>query len=492
MFINLNKYIQIQNFVIFTNQKIQQEMNSKITDSKKDQRNITNLTKKFNDAQIQDISLLINELEKYIPNYSYFIFTKIYNKLVNLISETPSNHELDIIYDFILNVLSKINPNMPDTDPFSILCSNPEFLIGLFSHTGLDENKEFDHKVLEIIGKYLIVKDPTKIVSLLMSSNEHAFPLMNGLTEKNDVDAAMLFNQLVVCHPQVKQSFIPIVKPILKHFPVHLVVDLMIASDELEKTMTQEEFENWLMEQKEFTLSDVHQLVTFYKDIWNKKLLIHMMLKTNPPDRLAFIKWIRDMPPHNIMNSKEDTEKCSKSILEPEYKFIDVDDISAHKHFNTRELYLFSRLFTLSHSDPNDVPEECIKYLYKLTIDEHEFIASAALQVIAIWVFEKQFVPQKGLVYQIATQIDRQKSESMKNLYMMMIHILSISNSIAKGILYSEQSVHFQQKNLTKVLRSTWIFPNFKAIATNLPMMNGCDQRVAINLVGFIDDYLSK
>ena len=60
MFINLNKYIQIQNFVIFTNQKIQQEMNSKITDSKKDQRNITNLTKKFNDSQIQHISLLIN------------------------------------------------------------------------------------------------------------------------------------------------------------------------------------------------------------------------------------------------------------------------------------------------------------------------------------------------------------------------------------------------------------------------------------------------
>lgn len=467
-------------------------MKSKVTDTKKEQRIIKTNIKKFNAAQLNDIPSIINEFGKFIPDYSYFIFSKISDKFIKLISGSALNIALDPLFDFLLRVLSKTNPDDPDTDPLPLLCSSPDFLSALFARTYLNESKEFNHKVIEIIGKHIIVKEPTSIVSLLMSSNEHAFPLMNGLTEKNDIDAAILFNQLVVCHPKVKLSFIPIVKPILKQFPVHLVVDLMIASNELEKVMTQEEFEEWLMEQKEFTLSDVHQLVTFYKDIWNKNLLIHMLLKTSPPDKLAFIKWIRNMPSHNILNSKEDTEKCSSSIMEPEYTFIDVDDISAHMHFNTKELYLFSRLFILSHSDPCDVPDSCLNYLYKLATDEHEYVSAAALQVIALWTVEKHFTCQPSFVYQLSSQIARQKSEPMQNLHKMLLHVLSTTNNIAKGILYSEPTVRLHPQSLPKVLRSSWVFPNLKDAAKTLPLMDGHTQNTAVNFIGFIDEYLSK
>lgn len=80
----------------------------------------------------------------------------------------------------------------------------------------------------------------------------------------------------------------------------------------------------------------------------------------------------------------------------------------------------------------------------------------------------------------------------MQNLHKMLLHVLSTTNNIAKGILYSEPTVRLHPQSLPKVLRSSWVFPNLKDAAKTLPLMDGHTQNTAVNFIGFIDEYLSK
>ncbi|KAH0795569.1 hypothetical protein GPJ56_000448 [Histomonas meleagridis] len=459
------------------------------------QRQCSDAAEKFNKASVENLVPIIEEFKKYIPNFSSLLISKIFPKLTNLIATNTTPREVnEALFSILLLMLSKANPNIPETDPYNTLYSDPDFLAALFLHTGLDEHGKFNKKVIEIFAKYLIVKDPTKIVSFLIDSKESVFDLMNGLTHTNDVDASILFNQLVVCHPNVKSSFVPTLKPILKRFPPHLVVDLMIASQELKDTMTQEEFEQWLDEQNTFTLSDVHQVIRFYSDIWNKDLLLRMILRTAPPQKYSFVDWFHTMPSHSLQLSPELTTVCVQSILDPKYEFEEIDDISAlnYGRFNTIEPYLYSRLFVLTHADPKEMPNELIEKLYELLNDESDFVLAGVLQVISQWAYEKEFELDKKFVYRIARQMNIRDDESLKHLCRMTLHAISNKNKVARAVLLAEESLRMRNEWMRRALRPSWIFPNMKDVAKNLPLMNGCTQESALTLLGFVDEYLSQ
>ncbi|OHT09167.1 hypothetical protein TRFO_22093 [Tritrichomonas foetus] len=450
---------------------------------------------KFNKLQAPTVGPIIAELNKYVPEFTSLIVTRTLIKMINIISMGNIPRDvLDDLIDLILNMINKSNGN-PDEDPFKTLFLSKEFLIGIFLRTGLDESGQFNHKVITLIYQHLIAKGPQFFVDFLSESKESVYALMNALADKGkyDYEAELLFNQLFVCNPKVKQSLIPEIIPLIRKFSPHLVVDLMIASNEIKNTMTMDEFEEWLLEQENYTLSDVNQVFTFYKELWPRILSMKMILRTDPPKKQAFIKWIHGMPAQDIELPEELTRITLDQMMNPKYEFETVEDEHLkNQKFNTRDFYLFSRLFVLTHAHPDHVinDKESTKFLFNLIHEQSEYVAAAALQVLIIWIAKYDFAANASIVYQIAEEIESNRSEAIKCLYQLCLHYLATKHKVAEMMLRAEKVLRFIPRKKALLTRSSWEFMNFEPFIDQAPMFELYDEKVMLQILDCITEYL--
>jgi hypothetical protein len=456
---------------------------------------VTTLCDQFRRASLPDLPKIFEDMAAYIPTYARRFITVVYPTMIDLLREPEKcPAATSKVIDFLYLILESVEPRNPETDPYGVIFSNPDFLKAIFRHTGLNSRGNFDRRVLEIIQGYLLVKEPTKIVALLLESKEIIFPLLQGCAKRNSHHACVLCNQLVVCHPDVKNLLIADIKPLLLKFPPHLLVDLFIASAELKQTMSDEEFETWLSRQREFSLSDVQQVCKFFPAIWDKTFSLQMLLSTTPAEKLTFLNWIHTMGPQDFVLSPEMTADAVDCLMTPKYRSRrtteDMTDIEA-REASARITHRFPRLYVLSFADPKNVSPEGIDRIYSLAVSEDIYVAAAALQVLAIWIAQFAFVPERWPVYQIAAQVDATPSVGLGHLYRVVMHYLAKALPLAEGILRADPGVRFDPKDAVKVTRESWEFPHFTAFVRRVPLFDDSDQDKALNVLGELMDYFS-
>jgi hypothetical protein len=455
-------------------------------------RTITALCDQFRRASLPDLPKMFDDMATYIPTYTRRFITVVYPVMTDLLREPEKcRAATDKAIDFLSLILESAELRNPETDPYGVIFSSPDFLRALFRHTGLNARGRFDRRVLEIIQTYLLVKEPTKIVTLLLESKESIFPLLHGCAKQNDYRACVLCNQLVVCHPDVKSLLIADIKPLLLKFPPHLLVDLFIASAELKETMSDEEFEAWLSRQREFSLSDVQQVCRFFPAIWDKPFSLQMLLNATPAEKLTFVNWIHTMGPQDFVLSPEMTASAIDSILAPPDTLAEDGLAAETREVDTRVTHVFPRLYVLSFADPNNVTPQGIELIYGFTVSEDTYIAAGALQVLAIWIAKFAFVPEKWPVYQIATHVDAASSVGLGHLYRVVMHYLARALPLAEGIVRADPGVRFDPKDTVKVTREPWEFPHFTGFVKTVPLFDDWDQAKALNVLGELMDYFS-
>lgn len=458
----------------------------------KAKKNCQDLISKFNKSK-SDIPTIIKELDEYIPDFTKMIFSEILQKVINYLSMGNVPEEIiGSIFNMILKMLEKVDNSNPDTDPYPVLFSDPEFLTGLFMHTGLNENDKFDHRVIDIIYNHLFLKGPEKMIDFLLNSKASVDPLMKGLTRKGikDDKAAYLFNQIFVCHPSVTNLLIDDVIPLIRQFPPGLVIDLMIRCPQIKSTMTQDEFKQWLLEQEYFTLSDVHQVFILYDSLWDDPLSSVLILRTNPPEKLYFIQWIHDMPCLKFEISEELTKETVKQILEPQYTFQTIIDESTKSKVETRDLYLYSRLFVLSLSNPSHIDQSDLPKLYDLLFESDEYLSAAAIQVVTLWIAKYNFIVDYRIVYRIAEIVETSKQTPLRTIYQILLHFIGSQNKVPEMILRTDSSMRYDSKFAKKARIQPWEFPNYTFVFDKVPSYDKYDQKKMLMLLGDISKYL--
>jgi hypothetical protein len=354
----------------------------------------------------------------------------------------------------------------------------------------LNDSREFDQRVLSILH-ILLAKQGNIFVPFIIQSKEAVFPLMDACTKKRDNSACILCNQLVVSHPDVQRALIPDLKPMLREFPAALTVDLMLGSIELKETMTQPEFEDWLFKQDVLTMSDVCQSCRLFTGIWEKVLVLEMFLRTTPPEKYGFVDWIHRQPPQSLEVRPQIIEDTVESLLNPKFELPIVRDDIGGKMINTRELYIFSRLYVLSFADPAFVSPAGISAVYKFLDEGFPYIAAGALQVLAIWVANFGFSPERWVIYKIAAQINGRRSEGMQQLSRVILALYAKVGKMGEHMLMTEDSLRFDPKNRMKITRETWEFPHLAAVIdTVAPFDVDCDQMRALAVLGELVTYL--
>ncbi|KAK8893639.1 hypothetical protein M9Y10_022064 [Tritrichomonas musculus] len=455
-------------------------------------KNCQELINKFNKSK-SDLPPIINELCEYIPEFTKLIISEIFQKIINYLSMGNVPEEIiGCIFDMILKMLEKVDASNPETDPYPTIFSDPEFLTGLFMHTGLNEDDKFDHRVIDIIY-HLFLKGPEKMISFLATSKASVDPLMKGLTRKGirDDKAANLFNQIFVCHPSISNLLIEDVIPLIRKFPPGLVIDLMIRSPQIKSTMTEEEFKQWLLDQETFTLSDVHQVFILYSSLWQDSLTSILILRSRPSEKLYFIKWIHDMPSLEIEISEELTKEAVMQIVNPKYEFqIIIDETSNPKEIDTRNLYLFPRLFVLSLSNPAHVEQSDFPKLYELLFEKNDYVAAAAIQVVTLWIVKYNFIVDYRITYRVAEIVELIKPSPLRTLYQILIHFIGTQNKVPEMILRTDPAMRYNPQNAKKAKVQSWEFPNFSFIFDNVPSYDKYDQNKMLMLLGDISQYL--
>ena len=449
---------------------------------------------KFNKSQASKVSLVIDDLMNYIPEFTALIINRCFVKIINFLSmgNTPQK-----ILDQIINMIQKMldtSQGNPMAEPYKTLFSDKEFLTGLFLHTSLDENGKFNRPVISLIY-HLLIKGPSYFIEFLQESKESVYALMNALADEDGDDrkASLLFNQLFVCNPKVKQSLIEEVKPLIRRFPPHLVVDLMISSQEIKNTMTVQEFEDWLLERHNFTLSDIYQVFSFYMELWNKESSMTLILRTNPPKRLAFIKWFHEMPPQDFVIPFEMTQEALRQMMTPTCKFEIIDsEMYNSNEYNTKDFYFYSRLYVLTHSDPNQLKEykNVLKFIYSLLQYKNEYVVAATIQVLLIWALKYQFIPPSSVVYQIAEGIETTRSEPLKCIYQIFLQYMGLFHKVAEMMLRTEESLRFQPDKIDIVQKAPWEFKCFEPYLENIPSYDEFDEKKMLQILDCITEYL--
>ena len=461
-------------------------MSINANDHDKRKKQCNKIVKKFNKSQAATVIESINELKSFIPDFSRFIISQIYNKLVNFLStgNIPLS-TLDSLFNLVLDMLKKVE-SAPETDPYDSLINNSEFLTSLFMHAGLNEKKEFNQPVIDIIMKFL-VKKPGAILNFLLNSKESAHNLMNALAEKNNHEAGMLFKQLFFFNSQITELLINDVIDLIHRLPPYLVIDLMIGSEKIKATMPQDEFVKWIFDQETLSLSDVRHIFDLYPLLWGTTSSMSLILKTDPPTKLAFTNWIHDKTEDCFKDElPEDlTEEVVGQILDPKYKFSFVDD--KKQQINTKNLFLYSRLFVLSYSNPDHVVDELKTMLYDLVVDEDEYVATGATQVLILWILNYNFQTKYQISYKIAEEIydDTNRMKAHRILYKILLHFLGTQHEVAEMILRSDPKLRLNQDEFKLVIQEQWEFPNFTFIEGSIPLY---DQHSKENMLEMLDD----
>lgn len=461
-------------------------------EKEKKKKACNDLTKQFLSCSNHNLVKITESLFEYIPEFTTIILGKVYTKIINILSTKDiPKIIIDKIVELLLLMLKKSNGNLQE-DPYRTIFSNNSFLSCIFMHTGLDEKSEFNHQVINLIYNFLLLKDPEFFVRFFLESKKSIYLLMNSLANQSgdDIEAAQLFNSIFVSNVKIKDSLIKEVIPLIRNYPPHLVVDLMISSEEIKDTMTVDEFREWLLTQSKFTLSDVNQIFDLYPPLWQSLLPFQLILKTDPPRRLAFIKWMHTMPPiQNIELPTELMQEAFKQIICPPYKFESIDDTVSPLKYNSYDLFIFSRLFVLTYSNPAHALTGSIKYLYGCIHSKSELISTASIQVLVSWIVKFNFSVQSNIVYRICEEVSTSTDKSIKSMYQILLHFISKNCKVAEMILRNDPNLRFNKNTSHLIRRSFWEFMNFDDFIDQVPSYDDFDEKGMLRVLDCITEY---
>lgn len=449
---------------------------------------------------VTDLAPYLAELMSYIPERTAEILARIINKIINLLG--TGNIPLDLRYlviDFIFKALREQKVDNPATDPYKALFSNSDFLSNLFLHAGLDSKGQFDKRVIKIFQNYLIVKEGAKVAEFLRRSSFAVYPLMNGCARNKDKKASLLFHQLVVCHPEILSALVPDITPNLRQFSVQLMIDLMISSPELKDTMTQEEFEEWILKQDLVTMSDANQACAkLFTGLWEKPISIQIMLMTEPATDRNEVTWIHSMPPQTFAMPNELAEQVSRALTNPKYQFYvlkkrdrRVGQKNKQIETDTRDTYNYARLYILSLCRPDQVSEECKALVCELVSANNDTVAAGALQVLIGWIHSFEYAVSDATIFRIAAEIDSNRGEGIRHLYRLALVFCARTNLTADCILRAEASVRYDSKNKIKIKREDWAFPQtIPIILAAADDSENYNTEKVLGILGYFMEYL--
>lgn len=450
---------------------------------------------------ITELTPYLAELMGFIPEHTAEIMGRIINKVINLLGTGNIPRDLKhLLIAFLFKALREEKPDNPATDPYKALFSNQDFLSNLFLHAGLDSNGNFDMHVIKMFQNYLIVKEGAKVAEFLKESHFAVHPLMHGCARNKDKKASLLFHQLAVCHPDVLSALIDDIKPNLRQFSVQLMIDLMISSPELKETMSQEEFEEWILQQDLVTMSDANQaFAKLFTGLWQKPVSIQIMLMTEPatdPNQLA---WIHGMPPQTFEMPDDIAAQAGQALTSPKYKFVvvrkrdrRVGQTNKTIETDTRDTYNFARLYILSLCRPEQVSPECRAMVGELVSATNDSVAAAALQVLISWAHNWGYELPNPVVFRIAAEIDSTRNEGLRHLYRLALVFCARTSTTADCILRAEPSVRYDAKNKVKIKRESWVFPQMiQVVLDAVDDSANYDRLKVLGMLGYVMEYLN-
>jgi hypothetical protein len=453
-------------------------------DCKNADATITALIDEFRKAQPADLGRIFNSFSRYIPDHTSRIAPVVVPRIVGILtSPAASPQSISQSIDFLHTMLSRVTKGNSATDPFPFFCQTPNFLAAVFSHVGVNSKLDFDQRVLTILLSHLLPCDSTRIFAFLRDSKASILPLLEGCAKTSDYNACLLAHQLITTNPDILASLVDSIKPLLRHFPPQLLVGLIFANETLRATITDSEFENYLIGRTHFSVPDVREVCRHFPSIWNQVLSLKMLLLTTPPDRTEFVNWIYFMERQDFDLPPDLTQICMDSILSAKVGFEAIDD----SNVTVNGLYLFPRLYTLSFADPSELSEKVIDRLYALTADADPYAVSGAVQTLSFWIAKRHFVPPDWTAYQIAALVDG-AADGIAQLYRLALHLYASVVPAVEAMLMTDGSVRVSAGQ-SDVSNEPWLFPHLRTVFADVPSFEGYEEKAAFEALGEVAEY---
>ncbi|OHT15763.1 hypothetical protein TRFO_42299 [Tritrichomonas foetus] len=482
------------------------------TPAEKELNEVMNKFKKA--SSTNSVITIMNELTPYIPEFNFIILYNFAGKFTDLLLKSdsegqPSRTTIGLIihmiksYEFAKKELlegsrsqsetadkksaEEIEKKSQNLTPYKALFKQSKFFDNLF-----DLLKTPNPSVLFIIESFFN-DDPIIVTNWIKSQKRiekgKFMNLIKLVSETKDPTAAKLLQRLSVSHPDIIKALTPIFIPKLKTFPVSIVLDLMLASNDIRESFPSVDFESWLMESgKYYTMSDIEMIIKFHEVIWKTESAAKLLLKSLPPEKMADIMWISRMEAQDLELTQEVIDETSASMNPVNVEFNSSSDCES-----SRDPFMFIRIFVLSFSDPEKVTPEAINTLIRLVKDPSPFVAAAAVQCLILWVLKFNFDVRQSLVYRIAyIAADTKLPPSLRYLYFVALQVFGTKQDIATAILQADTNLRYESKMKMKIIRESWCFPHFKTMFETINKIKLCDYNHSKGIIDYISDFLNE
>ncbi|OHS96265.1 hypothetical protein TRFO_37564 [Tritrichomonas foetus] len=448
---------------------------------------------------------VIKDLCAFVPEYNNIILYKLAPKLTeNLKNPANSNEVASATIELIKTMIEQADILMaeltsgsrsisepaekreqrtPDYVPYPAFLKQSKFLEYIF-----EQCKVYDDRVMYIIEKFYAF-EPIQFVKWILTqknlTKSSLINIFNLAAKTQNIRASRIVHFITVSNNDVKKMVTPIIKPLLRKFPVSIVIDLMVASNEIKETIPSLEFEEWLLTHDSFTLSDIDIVTGFYKVIWLSETAVRLLLRSGVPEKMSDTYWIASREAQEFDIDQEVINAACKA-MKPDFDFRIGSDGNS-----TRDPYLFVRIFIVSLANPEKVTLEVQRMVCELVKDKSEFVAAAATQCVIYWMIRFNYKIKRPLIYRLAASaVEEGVPTALKYLYMGALHVCGQQFDIATTILQTEEHLRFQAACRKDIVRRPWCFPHFKKNINKIFKIKLIDYNQAADVICYISGYL--
>ena len=435
-----------------------------------------------------ELTQLYSYLLPFVPGYTELILSNVLNHMVQILSKPVEDAHLA---PTIVAVLSKMvalgDPADKKTDPLPQLSAHPNVPPALFQHL-----YPLDREVVKLVDT-MFVKCPNIFTEFALKSWPSLIPLMKAIIETGNEDASSLLLRVVGSKKEILVALTPELKKHLREFPAFLAINLMIASEELKTVIKEDEVEEWLSHATRFTISDVQMIVLFYTFMWQRKMMIDMMLKVEPFEDVRNVRWMQKQKPMEFELDDAFLEQAGNQLAHPPFSVSSVTKNYGQKTVvsNAGAGYAFLRLYIMSMGDPRKLKPEAVDTAAALLFDANEFVSAAAAQTVLIWMIKYEWKATLKTVYKSAAAVfDGLKSREYSCLFKALLRVLSEQYNLTVSILASEKELAYEKSQNRVICRGQWCFPHLASVLSDLESLELSNFSESLKVLGYVVDYL--
>lgn len=432
---------------------------------------------------------LFQDLQTCIPEKTAEIFAPLLNHMVSALMRPDADLNLkSVIIEILFRSVKQADESDPERDPFPFIAKHATLPIAL-----LNNLYPYNAKVMYLI-EVLYMRDPRQFIDFISKTPDCVLPMIRSITENGDPKMADLFFRLAVANVTLLDKISGWISAKLRMFPVSTAIDFMVASPRFRDVISDSEIEQWMLSHSEYSISDVLNIVDYYRFLWQRNSILTMLSRTKPIEKRKMVNWIHEKPAQSVKMDQSAAEFALNSLLNPKYDFHSEEKIvkGVHEFEDSSEGYAFVRIYALSFADPNTLPPEQVLDMLNMILDTHEYIAGAVAQLIIIWVMAYDYKPPLAIVYQTAgAAFDEQRSEALRYLYKALLRILGKEYELAVSITSSEPSLDYEHSYESVILAAPWSFPHFPEYLSRILHVKMTDFSDSMRVLGWVVDYLS-